>query len=650
MKKHFMLKKKKTIDVAMIAIIVFGSSLLVDDQQSFVFATVTNTQAVSTGTLLTSKVKWNLSEIYKDHSYFETEIRFIKTVLLPRLSEYQDVLSQPQKFKEFLLLDEQIKRRISTAYCYAVLDRDLNQRKLDETELVKVVDELYDEYIGAIYFVDNEVRTITKETLNEVLANTELTEYRRYFEKLHEQNSHALSADEEMRLAQMKVTFGEPGELFNKITISEYKKPIIKTADGKSLTLSDSIYNACETSRDRELRRAAYEAMLTSYKKQVNSLATNYANQLALDNFSAKSRKYNSALEAALSEKEITLESYVKLVDSVNGNLKDLHRYYEIRKNYLGLERMYVYDLLVPIVEDINYRFSYESAVRVMNNALVPLGPSYLTDLNSGLNSNWLNVPPQKSDLKSNYLWNVYAVHPFIMLNYNDRLEDVLNLNGIMGCALNHNYSNQSQNYLYADVSDATEQVAAYVNNLLIMKYFIEHSKTDHQKLFFIQYQIQYIKNILFDNVLEAEFEQTAHELASSSDHLSADELNTIWLNLLKKYGGDALSVPEECQYTWSRVEEFYTPNDSYLPALNLSAAYKIVNELSSSNSKDYSEKYMEYLKAGDSLKPLDSLKLAGVDLESSETTESILNYFRALVDEYQRLLMANNTANKIYK
>lgn len=594
-----------------------------------------------------AKYKWNLKEIYESRATFEADLKKVKTELLPKFADFKGKLKNPSDFKALMKLDEEAGRLVFKAYVYASFTADLDTTNDLGTELVDMAMAAYGAYAEATAFVTAELSAMGTEDFNKLLADNTLSDYKRYLEKIKLSKDHALSDKEEALLAQLTEVNSAPDTMFDKITVADYQYPVIKDSKGKSITLTDAKYDEIMRTGDRALRKLAYDATVNSYAAQINALTQNYATQVKLDVFNAKIRNYPSALEASLSSEEIPKSIYDNLVKSVNANLTYLHKYNAVKKNYFGLDKMYSYDTRLPIAGSVTYQLSLDDAVKVINKGLAPLGQQYLKDFNSGINGNWIDAYPDDKKAGGGYQWGTYDTPPYILMNYDNSLDEALTVAHEMGHALNSKYSNDKQSYANADYPIFTAEVASTVNELLVMDYLIKNAKSDDEKLFLINKQIENIRGTIYSQVMYAEFEQTIHAMAEAGKPLSPEVMNNTWLNLVKKYNGPSLTVVDGAKYSWSRISHFYNAFYVYKYATSMSAAYSIVNQITGKDHVAATERYLAFLASGGTKPPVETLKAAGVDMNSSEPVDSILKYFGSLVDEYEKILKAKKAMKK---
>lgn len=596
---------------------------------------------------VSEKYKWNLKELYANRAAFEADLTKIEKELLPKAASYKGKLNDPAQFKAFMKLDEEMGRLIFKAYVYANFSADLNQSDNNATELVELANRIYGLYQEGTAFVSPEMSKMAVADFDKLYKDESLKTFKRYFDKIKINKEHTLTDAEEQLLSGLSDILGAPDTLFDKITLADYKDPVIKDAKGKDIVLTDAKYGQIMESGDRALRKKAYEATMATYEAQINSLAANYATQVKIGVFNAKTRGYGSALEAALVGEEIPKSIYDNLVTSVNKNLSYLHKYNTVKKNYFGFDKMYSYDTRLPISAELDTNYTYDEAVAIIEKGLAPLGKQYVSDFKMGINNRWVDAYADENKYTGGYQWGTYDTHPYILMNYDNTLDSALTLAHEFGHALNSHYSNKTQDYMNADYPIFTAEVASTTNELLVMDYLIKNTKNKDEKLFLINKQIENIRGTIYTQVMYAEFEQTIHQMAEQGKPLSPDVLNNTWLTLVKKYNGKDLSVLEQSKYNWSRISHFYTPFYVYKYATSMSAAYSIVNQMNGKDSAKAIENYLAFLSAGGSKTPVDALKLAGVDMNSPESVDSILKYFGSLVDEYDKLLKEKKAAQK---
>lgn len=433
---------------------------------------------------------------------------------------------------------------------------------------------------------------------------------------------------------------GSPRNVFDKVTIADKEKVFITNKDGEEVELTPGLFSQILEDDDRDYRSNAAEVRYSVYEKINNTLAATYEAEIKKNIFFSKARGFDSAIQASLYAETIPQSVYDNLVSSVNENLEYLHKYYEVRKKALGYDDLYYYDAYVPLTDEYRMEITFDEAAEMIATALQPLGNKYVTDFNNGIANQWVDAYEDSNKYTGGYQWGTYDTHPFILMNYDNTLNSALTLAHEMGHALNSKYSDETQPYSMADYPIFTAEVASTVNEMLVMDYLIKNAENDEEKLYLLNQQIDNIRGTVFVQVMFSEFEKTTHEMVEAGEPISPDVLNDLWMDLLVKYFGSDYTTLEYQKYGWSRIPHFYMNFYVYKYATSMSAGYSIVNRIMA-GEENAVEDYLTFLGAGGSADPISVLKATGVDMNSSEPVDSILEYFGELVNELEVLLDA---------
>lgn len=581
--------------------------------------------------------KWDLTDIYADEAAFMADIEMVEAAL-PKLETYSGQLKSVDKIAELFAMEEEVSRKFWTAYVYANLMIDLDQRNDKATEYVSIVNTLYGQYSTATSFVESELLELDKAMFDKLMKDSRLKDRKMYFQNLLDKKAHILSKDEEKILSLAAELSQTPNNVFDKVTLADKEKLYIENKDGEKVELTSGLYYQILEDKDRGYRAKAFEIRNGFYEKVNNTLSAAYEGEIKKNIFFSKARKFDSAIEASLSAEYVPKSVYDNLVSAVNGNLDYLHKYYTVRKEALGYDQLYGYDSYVPLTEDYKMEVSYDDANDIIATALKPLGDKYVADYKAGIADQWVDVYEDDNKYGGAYQWGTYDTHPYILMNYDNSLNSMLTLAHEMGHALNTKYSNEAQPYATADYTIFTAEVASTVNELLVMDHLIQNAKNDEEKLYLINQQIDNIRGTVYVQVMFSEFEKMTHEMIENGEPLTPEILNKTWMDLLKKYYGEDYTLLHFQQYGWSRIPHFYMNFYVYKYATSMSAAYSIVNRIKA-NEENAVEDYLTFLAAGGSDKPIDILKATGVDMNSSEPVDSILVYFGQLVDEFEVLI-----------
>lgn len=587
--------------------------------------------------------KWNLGDIYDSREAFEKDVKLLRDKYIPELKAFNGKLNNATKLAEYFKINEEASYIIEKVYMYPNLLADLDQTNAEATELVGIAVGVNNEFSAATAFVTPEILKLDSKKLEALKKDKKMANYRHFLDSLMKQKEHILSEKEETILALAGDLGGTAKDIFDKVTLADFQKAKIVGKDGKEIVLTGSVYSKILEDSDRDLRKRAALARAKAYGKVNNTLAATYAGEVKKNIFFAKTRGYNSALEASLAAESIPRSIYDNLVNAVNNNLEPLHKYYAVKKEVLGYDELHGYDNWVPLVKDYKLEYTYDEAVEMVKEALKPLGEEYVSNFEKGIASRWLDVYEDDSKYTGGYNWGPYGVHPYILLNYNNSLDSALTMAHEMGHALNSVYSDKAQTYANADYSIFTAEVASISNEFLVMDYLIKNAKTDDEKLFLLNKQIENIRGTVYTQVMFSEFEQAIHEMVESGKSLSPDIINNLWMNTMKKYYGDSYTFDESSKYGWSRIPHFYMNFYVYKYATSMSAANELMKKIAD-GEEGATEKYLEFLGAGGSDYPVETLKKAGVDMTQTAAVDNILSYFNDLVDQWEELLMKQNS------
>ena len=349
-------------------------------------------------------------------------------------------------------------------------------------------------------------------------------------------------------------------------------------------------------------------------------------------------KRFGAKFAYTLDGGEIPVSVYTQLIDTVHENLPLMYRYAALRKKALGVEELHMYDLYAPMVDEVNMKIPFEEAKEIVKKGLAPLGEEYIRVLSEGMDGGWIDVYENQGKRSGAYSWGAYGCHPFVLMNYQDNLNNVFTLAHEMGHSMHSYYSDKNQPYLYAGYRIFVAEVASTCNEALLMEYLLKHTEDKKEKAYLINYFLEQFKGTLYRQTMFAEFEKITHEKAGKGEPLTAEILNDIYYKLNEQYFGDGVVIDKEIALEWSRIPHFYTPFYVYQYATGYSAAIAISRKILSGD-EEAREGYMKFLSGGSSMNPIDLLRLCGVDMTTKEPVESALKLFGELLDEMETLL-----------
>jgi len=593
---------------------------------------VTGNKKISIRDDIKENYKWKISKVYEDEETWEKDFQELKNEA-PKLKDFSGKLKSGEKISEYMKLNEQISRQAEKLMVYAHLRSDEDTAKSKFQVMKDKIDTYLAELASYGAFFVPEILELNEEfLLNEINRIPELKIYEFLFKDILKDKPHTLSKELEELMASVSDCLEAPSNIHNLLTNADMKFGTIEDEHENTVELNEGNYSVFLRSKDRKVRKDAFRKIYGGYKSLENTLAASLTSSIKNDIFAAKTRKYSSALEAALKPNNIPLEVYKNSVKTINDNLSLLHRYIKLKKQLLKLDKMHMYDLYVPAIDIPKEHIEYEDAVETIEKALKPLGEEYLSIFREGIESGWVDVFNNKGKRSGAYSWGSYDTMPYVLLNYNHQHHDVSTLAHEMGHSIHSYYSKKTQPYFYAGYTIFCAEVASTTNEALLIHYLIEKETNKNKKLYFINEELEQIRTTVFRQLMFAEFELMTHESLEKGEPLSAEDLNSIWMDLNKKYHGEHMNVDEEIASEWSRIPHFYTDFYVYQYATGYAAASSFANSILKGEESAV-EKYKGFLKSGGSDYPINILKNAGVDMTSSRPLEATMERFKELLD-----------------
>lgn len=465
-----------------------------------------------------------------------------------------------------------------------------------------------------------------------------LEKYRLLIDRIWRRKEHTLSAAGEEILAKTYEMATAPDDIFSMFNDADAKFGTIRDENGKEVELTHGRFGGFMESSDRRVRKEAFEALYQTYDQFKNTLAATYSANVKKAKFYADVRKYPSALAAALAPGNIPTEVYDNLIETVHRFLPAMYRYVALRKRALGVEKLHMYDVYVPLVADQTKKILFAEAKEIVKRGLAPMGEEYVSHLEEGFDHRWIDVYENRGKRSGAYSWGAYGTHPYVLLNYQGKLDDVFTLAHEMGHALHSWYSNANQPYVYSGYLIFGAEVASTCNESLLMQYLLKESKDKKEKAYLLNHFIDQFKGTLFRQTMFAEFEKITHEMYAKGESLTAERLCAVYMDLNRKYFGEEMVSDPQIALEWARIPHFYTEFYVYQYATGFSCAIALSKRILEMGEAGVAD-YMKFLKGGCSKDPIELLKMAGVDISTPKPVEDALQLFEELVSELEELL-----------
>ncbi len=580
--------------------------------------------------------KWKLEDLFETDALWECAFAKVEKDLT-KVPSFQRKLLQGkgEKLLEALEFQHALSLAFERVYVYARMRRDEDNGHAFYQNLAARSELLGTRLMTAWSFFEPEVLSGAEKMETFFQSTPGLEAYRFLLEDLLRQKAHVLSDKEEALLAGAADALQTGDNVFTMFDNADVRFPAIKDEEGNKTELTIGRFTRFLHSYDRNVRRRAFKALYTTYGIYRNTLAACYGGNVQTDWFYARTRKYPSCLEAKLSGGNIPTTVYTNLIDTVHKGLPALNQYLEIRKRALNLPTLHMYDLYVPMVQVPHKTYTFQEGKEIVLKALAPLGAQYIEDLSKAFQEGWIDVYENRGKTTGAYSWGCYGVHPYVLLNWQGRLEDLFTLAHELGHAMHSYYSNRTQPYQYASYKIFVAEVASTVNENLLMDYLLANCEDTEMRTYLINHYLEEFRTTVYRQTMFAEFEQIAHKDCEKGVPLTADHLCKQYLKLNRKYYGASVKVDQEIGLEWARIPHFYSAFYVYQYATGFSSAALIAQGIQEGTTGAV-DRYLQFLSSGGSDYPIELLKIAGVDLSTPAPVEAALGIFREYVTQLE--------------
>ena len=582
------------------------------------------------------KYKWDLTKIYKDEKEWQKDFDDVKEKIL-KVLEYKDsFLSNGKKLYEYLKYDEEVSRKLEKIYYYAHLNYDADTLDEKYKVMTNKVSDLFTKYNELSSFVVPEILKLDEEKLNTFYKDEEkLEDYRFSIENIYRFKNHTLDEEKEKMLSNLSKCLSNPEETYEALTDSDFEYDYITDEKGNKVKFNESNYSLFIKSKDRSVRKKAFEMLHNKYKKYIRTITSTYKGEVETNVVLAKIRNYDSAISASLYSDNVPVDIYDNLIKVVNDNMNVLYDYYDLKKEILSLDCLHMYDTYVEIINKIDKKYSFDEAKEIVIDALSVLGDKYVKNLKKAFDEKWIDIYHSKGKRSGAYSSGNFDVNPYVLLNFEGTLNDVSTLAHELGHSMHTYLSCKNNPYQYSSYEIFVAEVASTVNELLLANYMLKNSKNKDEKLAIINHILDLYKATLYRQTMFAEFEKETHKLREKGEVLTSELLSNTYYNLVKKYFGPNVLCDDLIRYEWARIPHFYYNFYVYKYATGISAASYIVDGILN-NKEGALENYINFLKTGGSMYPLDELKIAGVNLNSKSVILSAIKTFEKYLKEFK--------------
>ena len=583
--------------------------------------------------------QWNLERIFKTDEEFQKEIEAVRKQIDEFAKLEGHTTESAKTLYRSITAGNEIERRLNKLYTYASMKSDEDVANTENQAKKEQVVNLYNYASSKMYFQTPELLNTEKEVIESFYqAEPKLLEHKTNIEEVYRYKPHTLPKEEEKLLSNLSSAFGNDETTYGYLTDSDLDFGTIHDENGVEVPLTDTNFSIYIKSPKREVRKEAFERLYEVYKQFQNTITATFNGAIKQNVAMAHIKHYKTSFEAALFGDELDSKVYDTLVSSVRNHLDVLHDYYRLRKEVLNLKELHLYDVYTNLVPDTDTKYPFETASRLVLDALKPLGDAYINDLKQAFTEGWIDIYPNKNKRGGAYSSGSYDTMPYVLLNYQDKLDDVSTLAHELGHSMHSFYTRKNQPYQYGDYPIFVAEVASTVNELLLAKHMLKVSTNKNERLAILNQLLELFKGTIYRQVMFAEFEKYAYDLVEQDEVITPDKLCKKYYELNQDYFGSDVVVDKEIAYEWEKVPHFYYHFYVYKYATGISAACHIVEGILSGDEAKR-DAYLKMLANGCCENPLNTLKIAGVDMTDKEVYESAIRMFADTIEEFRNEL-----------
>ena len=587
---------------------------------------------------INEKDTWDLSTIFETDQKWEEELALLTEDTKQAASLEGHLLDSAESLLNITERYLDLSRRLEKLYVYAHMKNDQDTRVAKYQEYYAKAMTLYSQLDQVFSFYEPEFMAITEEQYQNFLAEEpKLQPYKHFFDKLLQNKDHILSQREEELLAGAGEIFGAASETFAILDNADIVFPFVKDEDGNEVQLSHGVYMRLVESKNREVRRGAYEALYSTYEQYQHTYAKTLQTNVKVQNYRAKVRNYKSAREAALAANFVPESVYDNLVSAVRKHLPLLHRYLNLRSKILGIPDLKMYDVYTPL-SSVEYSFTYEEALKKAEEALAVLGEDYLSRVKRAFSERWIDVYENQGKRSGAYSGGSYDTNAFMLLNWQDNLDNLFTLVHETGHSMHSSYTRETQPYVYGDYSIFLAEIASTTNENILTEKLLQEVQDDATRFAILNNFLDGFRGTVFRQTQFAEFEHAIHQADQNGEVLTSEFLNNLYADLNQEYYGLSKEDNPQIQYEWARIPHFYYNYYVYQYSTGFAAASALAEKIVH-GSQDDRDRYIDYLKAGKSDYPLNIMRKAGVDMEKEDYLNDAFAVFERRLDEFEALV-----------
>lgn len=585
------------------------------------------------------ELTWDLTTIFKDDRAVKTAMTQLKVGVQAVLTQQGKLQDSAQNLLKVIQDELNVQNQLEHLFVYAELKNDQDTGDNTNQGLKDQITGLVAKVSAQLAWIEPEILAIPNQKLTEFQNNeSELKPYEHFLAVLRLKKDHVLSAKEEAILAGASSIFDSSEKVFGILDNSDLKFPFVKNSAGQTVQLSQGIYSTLLQSTNQVVRKQAFEQLYAVYEQFRNTFAATLSGEVKVHNFNAQIRGFKDARQAAMSENAIPDAVYTNLVTEVNSHLDLLHRYVGLRKKILNLKEMHMYDLYTPITGKSPLSYTYQKAQTEAKEALQIMGDDYVSHVDEAFKNRWIDVVENQGKRSGAYSSGVYGTNPFMLLNWQDDLDNLFTLVHEMGHSMHTYYTTHNQPYQYGDYAIFVAEIVSTTNENILTSYLLDKYDDPQIKLYVLNHYLDDFKGTVYRQTQFAEFEQFIHEADAKGEPLTAEMMSNYYGDLNHRYYGDAVINDDQIKSEWTRIPHFYYNFYVYQYATGFAAASSLANGITT-HQAHARENYLNYLKSGSSDFPLNVMKKAGVDMTRKAYLEDAFAVFEKRLNEFESLL-----------
>ncbi|MCW8846249.1 MAG: oligoendopeptidase F [Gammaproteobacteria bacterium] len=592
---------------------------------------------------------WNLDELYPTVAAWEAARPGLEQQM-DQVGACKGKLGESAAVLERCLDDyTSLLKEFYRFYVYASMGSDQDVSNQDAMGRRQIVSQLGTRFSQATSFASPELLEVGEDKLRQYMSeNPGLGEYQMFLEDTLRQAPHTLSEESENVIAAAGNISRAPGSIYNTFANAEIEWPTITLSDGTEARLDQSGYTKYRATGNRDDRQKVFDAFWGTWSKYERTLGATLDASVSVHSFRANVRKYDGALQLAVSGDNIPEQVYRTLVSETNANLATLHRYFRLRARMLGIEKLRYFDIYPPLVA-LDKEFPLEVGKQLTLAAVAPLGEEYTSVMEKGFNERWMDVYPRKGKRSGAYMNGAaYDVHPYLLLNYNDDYESVSTLAHEWGHAMHTYLSAQNQSFTNYNYATFTAEIASTFNEALLLDHMLRVARDDDELLYYLGSALENIRGTFFRQTMFAEFELAIHEAQGRGEPLTGQKLTEIYKDLLRRYHGHdqgVMEIDDLYAIEWAYIPHFYNSFYVYQYATSI-AASSLLAEKVLAGEEGALDRYMTLLKAGGSDYPYELLKRAGVDMATPDPYRATFDRMNMIMDKIEAILDTREAAS----